>query len=548
MTQEGAEGTGELPLDKFDEQQLTDAAEMLLLLGHEARLDPKALLTLAMREERTRAALTLLPHQQVWFDFVTAHRKCVVIQPIGTSKTFNATIETLWLLGSDATARGAAVSASQGQAMKIVRAVADYIEQPELADVVNIAFPRLRRTQRKQDPWRQDAITVDRPPGIRDPSLVAVGYDGALAGARLSWIIVDDIYDVDNTGTPEALAKVLDNFDSIILRRLDPDGRCIVTNTPWAINDLTQLLQRPIAEGGRGWPTLIMSIYGDITLVNVDPGWDSPALRPSKKKKGDVCRLVAHDPDPEEVVPLWPEKFPLDKIEEIRLGMLPHRFKQQYECEVRDDQRARCKREWLERCLANGRGLSLVREYRGGSATVTGVDLAFSEKAGADRTAFVTIELLPDGRRLLLDVEVGQWDTPTVLKKIIDKQRAYNSMVMVENNGAQNAVLQFARLVNASLPIKAHTTGKNKANPTYGVESLFVELMNGAWIFPCDAAMRPSRAVKDLMESLLTYEPPPAHTPDEVMAMWFAREMARKLGDGVRSGVAEGIARSIMSR
>lgn len=538
----------ELPLDRYDEQTLRDAGEMLLLLGHEARLDTKAFFTLAMRHETKRTSLSLLPHQEVWFDFVAAHPKCVVVQPIGTSKTFNASAKTLWLLGEDPTARGAVISASQGQAMKVVRAVTDYIEQPELADLVRIAFPRLLKTQRKQDPWRQDAITVDRPPGIRDPSLVAVGYDGALAGARLSWIVIDDIYDVDNTGTPEALAKVLDNFDSIILRRLDPDGRCIVTNTPWAVGDLTQLLAKPIEEGGRGWPTLIMSIYGDITLVNVDPSWDSPALRPSKKKKGDVCRLVAHDPDPEEVVPLWPEKFPLDKIEEIRTGMLPHRFKQQYECEVRDDQRARCKREWLERCLSNGRGLSLVREYRGGNPTVTGVDLAFSERAGADRTCFLTAELLPDGRRLLLDVDAGQWDTPTVLKKLIDKQRAFNSMVRVENNGAQNAVLQFARLVNASLPIKAHTTGKNKANPTYGVESLFVELMNGSWIFPCDMGLRPSRPVRELCDALLSYEPPPKHTPDEVMAMWFAREMARALGDGVRGGISEGIARAILSR
>ena len=548
--QEQLEQMGALasPLDRFDVETLSLASEMLLLRGHEARHDPKDLFELVMREETSRVPLVLLPHQAVYFDFVMAHKKCVVIMPVATSKTFCVAALTLWLLGSDPTARGAVISAKQAQSLKVISAVRDYIAEPELATYLKLAFPKLQPSQRPQDPWTQIAITVDRPPGIRDPSLVAVGIDGALPGARLSWIVVDDIYDRENTATSEAMEKVRDFFESIVLQRLDPDGRIIVTNTPWSGEDLTQLLQRPKSDGTPGWPTLIMDILGNVTLVNVDPSWDSPALRPSKKQKGDVCRLVAHDPDPEEQIPLWPEKFDHAFIADRRANILPHRFNQSFMCQVRDDMRARCKREWIDRCLRNGRGMSLLREYKGSNIVTMGVDLAFGMGKGHDETAFITEETLPGGQRVLLDVESGQWDTPTVLRKLIDKQKAFNSIVRVENNGSQDAVLQFARSVNASLPIKAHTTGRNKADPSFGVESLFVELMNGAWTFPCDSSLRPPKSVQKLIDGLLGYEPPPKHTPDLVMAMWMAREQSRQLGDGVVGTIGQGIARAIMSR
>jgi len=53
---------------------------------------------------------------------------------------------------------------------------------------------------------------------IRDPSLVAVGADGALPGSRLAWIVVDDILDRENTSTPQAREKVHEFFDSTVFQ------------------------------------------------------------------------------------------------------------------------------------------------------------------------------------------------------------------------------------------------------------------------------------------------------------------------------------------
>lgn len=544
MSQQPDGGLGS-PLDAYDPETLRLASEQLLLDAHEARLDPKKFFSFVMRAETgDRLPLVALPHQRLHFDFMMAHKRCLCIMPVGTSKTLDTVAMTLWLLGSDVTARGAVISGAQGQAIKVVSAVSDYITESELSAGVNLVFPKLRPSQRPKDPWTQIAITIDRPAGIRDPSLVAVGIGGALPGARLSWVVVDDILDQENTTTNEAMEKTFDFLESTVFPRLDPDGRCVVTNTPWAAADITQRLQ----EAPYNWPTMIMDVEGNVEFKNVDSSWDSPELRPSTKQKGDVCRLVEHDPDPEEKIPLWPEKYSREVIDEKRNTTLPHRYNQLYMCKVRDNAKARCKQEWIDKCLRNGRGLSLVLEYKGSNLVVTGVDLAFSEQAGSGKTAFVTVEILPNSQRVLLDIESGQWDSPTVLKMLIAKQAAFGSMVLVENNGAQQAVLQFARAVNVSLPVRGHTTGRNKANPVFGVESLFAELMNGAWTFPCDHNLQPSKSVKTLIAGLLSYEPPPKHTPDEVMAMWFAREMARKLGNGQSGTVGQAIGRSIMER
>lgn len=504
------------------------ATEALLVDAQLAREDPKAFFSFVMREETTHQPIVAQPHQRVLFDFVMAFARCVIRMPTGASKTFCMSALTMWLLGQDPTVRGALISSTQGQAAKPLKMVADYLTQPQLSAFVRLAFPALQRSQRKADPWSQSAITVDRLAGIRDPSLVAIGVDGALPGARLAWAVVDDILDRENTSTPAGRDKVHEFVDSTVLPRMDPhESRIVVCNTPWHPDDVTYRLERA------GWPTLTMDVEGGITLSNVPDSWDTPDLRPSKSP-GEVYRLAEHDPDDEETKPLWPLRFDRERIEELRRTHLPHRFNQLYLCKCRDNEQARCKLEWLDKCKLLGRGMSLVGEYRGPHATVTGVDLGVGQDADKhDRSAFVTVELLPSGKRRLLDVEAGRWDGPTIVAKIIRKHRQYNSIVRVENNSAQDYILQFVRASNASVPVKAHTTGRQKANPEFGIESIFVELANGGWIIPCDVRGHCHPSVQQLLDGWLYYDPGPGkHTPDLVMAAWFAREQARDMADG----------------
>lgn len=499
--------------------------------------DPKAFFEFVVKHETTGADLKCEPHQRVIFDFVMAHRLCVVRLPAGTSKTFSMGTLTMYLLGQDPTGRGAIVSSTQGQAMKPLAMVRDTIESSQRLRMV---FPKLRKSLRKTDEWTQTEITVDRPPAIRDASLVAVGIDGAIAGARLSWIVVDDILDRENTASAAGLQKVHEWFDSTVLSRIDPGtGRIVVTNTPWHPEDLTYRLEEA------GWPTLTMDVEGNITLSNC-PDWDSPDITPSARP-GEVYRLATHN-EPKDVqgqvcqetVPLWPQRYSWDDIAELRKNHLLHRFNQLYMCVCRSDETAKCKVEWVETCKAAGRGQTLVSMYAGGGLTITGVDLAVGKGSQYDNTAFFTFEQLEDGHRRILDVEFGQWDAPTIVDKLILKHRSYKSLVMVENNAAQDYLRQFVLKKNASIPIKAHTTGRGKSHPEYGVEGIFLEMMNGAWIIPSSGSGQVHPAVEKWISECLYYNPD-GHPGDVLMASWLAVELARQMGFGGQKGVLQGV-------
>jgi hypothetical protein len=531
-------------------EELDLATASVLWHAEKASTDAKEFFAFVMRQEHTGATVECAPHQRVLLDFVTAHPMCVIRMPVGTSKTFCMAAITLHLLGQDVSSRGAIVSATQAQAMKPLSMVRDTIET---SDALRLVFPNLRRSTRKTDSWTITEITVARPPGIRDPSLLAVGIDGALSGARLSWCVVDDILDRENTATPAGLQKVHEWFDSTVLSRLDPDGgRCVVTNTPWNPDDLTYRLE------AAGWPTLSMDVAGNLKITNA-PDFDTDDIVPSARE-GEVYRLAQHD-EPrnasgevyEESVPLWPTRYSWEQIEALRTKHLPHRFNQLYFCICRADDTARCKTDWIDRCKAHGRGITLVTEYNGANTTFTGVDLAVGKGASYDATAFFTFEHLPDGKRKILDVEFGQWDAPTIVSKLIDKAQRYKSIVRVENNAAQDYIRQFARAQNASVPIRAHATGRGKAHPEYGVEGLFIELQNGAWIIPCDIHGRCHPAVQQWVNDCLYYQPD-AHTGDVLMAAYLAREQAREFG--MAAGVtaigavnrAAGLATSLLTR
>lgn len=277
--------------------------EALLGEADAARKSVPRFFDFVMRHEKTNAPLKCAPHQRLIFEFVAAHPRCVIRMPVGTSKTYMMSSLTMHLLGEDPTSRGCFVSATQEQAKKPVSMVRDYIDASQ---ELRLVFPKLQKSSRKTDQWTQDTIVVARPAGIRDPSLRAVGLDGAIDGSRLNWIVVDDILNRENTSTKAARMKVREWFDTSVLSRIDPDGgRIVVTNTPWHLEDLTHGLEKA------GWPTITIGVSGDIELSNCDD-FDSVEIVPSAKQ-GEVYRLSAHN-EPrndrgcviENTVPLWP--------------------------------------------------------------------------------------------------------------------------------------------------------------------------------------------------------------------------------------------------
>jgi hypothetical protein len=652
-------------------------AEMLAR-AVEARHSISAFFEFVMRDEIKHEPMVLAPHQKVLFDFVLDHDRAVIMIPISHSKTFAMVALALWMLGSDPTSRGAIVSATQTQSSKLLKMIRDYIETSEELKMV---FPNLVKSTRDGDPWTQTEITVDRPPGMKDASVVAIGINGSIQGSRIKWFVVDDILNQENVNTKEQRDKVHEWFDSSVLNRLDfRGGRGVMTNFTWHPDDLPQRLK------AAGWATLRMDVYGDVEIFDdaerrrdADEAgiefvpWDHDELRPATSDPMEtVCRLVAHDPDETNSEVLWPERINRQEVEKYRRKKLPHVFNREMRNMVRDDATARCQLAWIEQCkkLARDREcFQMVAEYHDSDLVFTGVDLAIGLGEENDDTAFFTFAVLPGGYRRILDVERGKLPGPQIIDKIFEKQKAYGSVVRVENNAcfdpmtrvwtmggwkyisqievgdlvfthkerfrrvtevlhgvskimctvraggrevrcspnhafymlesltahapewisvgfanakkplvrmmsrggkldwrsvelppiesfdsglfpvfnlkvdedesyvaeqfvvhnAQDFIRQFALQRDISLPLKPHTTGRAKADPAVGVESLFIELFNGAWLIPNSKYEEVHPTLQTWIAACLYYVPA-KHTDDLLMASYFAREQARHFG------------------
>jgi hypothetical protein len=526
---------GEQLLASNDTEAFREVAEELVLIASDARHDFRTFFEFVMEEEKTKAAVTMAPHQQVAADFVLEHRRAVLMMPREHSKTFLLVALLLWHIGKDANFRGAIVSATQEQAMKVLRAVADYIQfNPRL----KLVFPHLRPSRRKNEPWTQIAITIDRPPGTRDPTLVALGMGGAVLGARLKFVAVDDILTQENTATEEQRRKVIEWVDGSVLGTIDKKGetKALLVGTAWHPQDLLHQATK------RGWATLKMSILGDIFVQDdedesnrVEGGeqWDHGELALAKPP---YLRLKAHGPDPAGKVLLWPEVFGGAKeLEKLRRSKLPSVFQQMYMMVARDVEAALFRSEWIEECKKKAREMDfqkLVLGYAGQNPVFTGVDLGIEIGEHNDDTAFFTFEVLPSGHRRVLDVEFGKYDGAKKVQKVVEKVQRYGSWcVIVESNGGQKLLAEWALDRDVSLPVKPVQTGANKSHPERGLPGLALEIFNGAWLLPNDDWGQCDDKLQRALDEAINYVPD-KHTGDVLMAWWLAFEGARQWGIG----------------
>jgi hypothetical protein len=103
-------------------------------------------------------------------------------------------------------------------------------------------------------------------------------------------------------------------------------------------------------------------------------------------------------------------------------------------------------------------------------------------------------------------------------------QRRYHSLVVVENNAAQDFIIQFTRQ-RVNIPIKPYTTTVRAHHPEYGVESIGAEMAAAKWIVPCKNGQVHPEVGRWINE--LIYYDPRSHTGDRLMASFFAREGSR---------------------
>ncbi len=450
----------------------------------------------ALRDEGTGQRLHNAWFHREWHELVRDHDLAVLIAPVEHAKTQSIAVgKTLHKIGRNPNLRGAIISNTAEMAAKILQQCRTSIERnPRLREV----FPHLRRSSRSTDPWRQDMFTVERDSVAKDPTLQAIGAYGPIVGSRLDFIILDDVLDFDNTRTEQQRKKMVEWFDTTVFTRLVKGGTIYVIGTPWHPEDLLHVL--------------------------------------AARSGFEVRRYSAvHNPDdpPERWQPIWPEQWDLKRLRHRQQNTTETTFARKYLCRVRLDGTSRFREVWLQRMCLAGVGRTFLAEaprayVRGPRMPCfTGVDLGVGDQEGNALTVLFTLALMPDRRRLVVEIESGRWHAPEIIEKLQSAYRRFNSTIWCESNAAQKFLVQIS---NASVPVTGFNTGSNKWDEAAGVESLAVEMRNGLWVMPSGLSgvdVHPEAA--SFMKECLYFDPA-QHTGDRLMAAWMAREALRKYG------------------
>ncbi len=456
-----------------------------------ARTLPNSFMEYVLRDEETGDMVEQADIHQSWQDLCSEYKRLLIWSHVESGKTNQISIgRVLYELGKNPALRVAVVSNTQDQAKKIVGAIAKNIEQS--ADLAKV-FPNLKRG----DIWTQTSLAVRRPMVSKDPRVQAFGIHGAVLGARIDLLVLDDVLDFENCRTPALREELWAWYHATLSGRLTRDSRVWIVGTAFHPDDALHRFARQPSYKAVRYPII------------------DPATGKSR----------------------WPERWPMSRIEERRAEMahVPSEWARQYLCQARDDSEARFKQEWIDKGVARGSDKKLIyglQRIPARCKVYTGVDLAVQRHSAAGETVLFTIMVYPNGDREILNIEGGKWSGPDIVGRIIDTHRRYMSICVVENNAAQDFIIQFAR-GEFAVPIHAFTTGRNKAHPEFGVESIAAEMAGGKWIIPSKGGL--DSQVHEWINEMLYYDPT-AHTGDRLMACWFAREGVRMASKKVQYG------------
>lgn len=457
-------------------------------------------------------------HEEFQF-LADAHKRLIVMAFPESGKSSQLSVfRPLWLLGNNPELRIAVVSKTDKNATKNTRLMKEYIEKSEeIAEV----FPDLL----PGDKWEEGFFTVRRPRFSKDPSVQALGLNGSPTGSRIDVLILDDVLDLENTLSPAERKKTIRRIRGAFIDRLSKNGVIIFLTNAWHPEDAAHVFEKEGQRKGKAG------------------GWHL-ARFPVIDKDGNFA---------------WPEKWDDERIEDARDIMGPIEFARAFLCRARDEGESPFDKDALEAAVNRADEFQVDLTYAvrtedfPGYGIYHGVDLAVTKNAGSHLTSITSVLLdLSSGTRQHLWTESGRWSSREIADRIIDHERRYGGVFIVENNAAQRWIIDIVYNRVSTLPeaervyptIIPFTTGKQKAHPQFGVEGLAVEIARTdgpVWIFPDSG---PDEAVREAIElrGEMLYYSRGAHTGDRLMGLWFAREGCRRgalAGRPEREGTGE---------
>jgi hypothetical protein len=296
-----------------------------------ARLDPNAFIRLCFTDSLSRPIQQATLHLELQ-QFLSHHPKALIELPRDHGKSFQVCARLVWELGRNPGLRVKVVCATGAIAAERSRFLRAAIATN---DFVRHVFPNLLPGQ----PWCADRFAVERPAEAIGPSVAAYGVGAGSTGTRADLLVCDDIVDVRALHTKSERDRIADYFHDNLMNLLEPDGRFWGLFTPWHADDLNSRLKKNKAFA------LFRRAIGD----NLEP--------------------------------VWPEKWPVEKLKARREEIGAASFARGYRLLPIADEETPIRAGWI-------RFWETQADYE---RVVLSVDPAVSTSAKADASALVVL-------------------------------------------------------------------------------------------------------------------------------------------------------------
>lgn len=288
-------------------------------------------------------------------------------------------------------------------------------------------------------------------------SLIARGRDSSITGFGLEFLLVDDIVkNLEEASSHSMMDKIYDNFSSDIFTRLEGRGNVVIVMTRWALDDLV----------------------GKILESELGGNWDIINL-PAIAEERDI---LGRPPG----TPLWPERYDLEKLDEIREMLGERQFAALYQGSPKPMDSEFFKVDQISTIIRFPNGFGERAQI------VIGVDKA-ATSSGGDYSSFCAMALY-EGRFYILEIARGQWSTherEQNLRKFVQKFVNQYSIARVKTvievepgSGGKDSFTMTARNLAGFNVTGQRPTGSKEVRATpfsAQVEAGNVSLKHGDW-------------------------------------------------------------------
>lgn len=357
--------------------------------------------------------------------------------------------------------------------------------------------------------WSQNQFTVGTRtvPGIKSPTMVAVGKGGKILSRDCDLIIADDIEDHQTTMQPGARENTRQWWTTTLSSRKEEHTAVVVIGSRQHSDDLYHHL---------------LSNESFMTIVET--------------AHNITCNLPDHVEEEHQECMLWPGKrtykWLMSRMQAAETTGGRQIYEMVYYNQAYVEGTQIFTMDMIDQCM---RPDLSIGQIPGSLHLVAGLDPASS---GYQAAVLWGINAMK-GELFLIDIENRQGGgVKHALQIMSDWYQKYDLQHwIIEENGFQTAIRQDDKIkdfvLRGGITMQGHVTGKNKHDPMYGVGSM-AGLFEAQKIFLPTGNSESLAKVNSYRQQLLYFDGKPVSTrnkekTDLVMAAWFPMKVFRRM-------------------